>query len=76
MWTYWISEFLERLAVDRQQDVSLLDPPALLGRLVREQLLYPDQGVKIPRGRIQLAHQETEAEAAAALSQGHFLGVY
>lgn len=54
--TYWIGQVLKRLAVDGQQNISLLDLAALLSRLVGEKLLYPDQAAEVPGGRIQLTH--------------------
>lgn len=59
--THWIGQVLKRLSIDGQQDVSLLDPAALLSRLVGEKLLYPDQAAKVPGGRIQLTHEKAEA---------------
>lgn len=63
------------MAIDGQQDISLLDSAALLSRLTREKLLYPDEAPKISGGRVQLTHQEAEAQPTLILDQSHFLGV-
>lgn len=73
--TYWIGQLPEPLSVDGQQDVSLLDPATLLGRLAREKMLYPHQAAKVASGRIQLAHEEAEAQAFGTLGQRHLLCV-
>lgn len=69
--SYWVGQLLEQLAVDGQQDVSLLDAAALLGRLTWEQLFDPDQAAQVPGGRVQLAHEEAEAQAGGALGECH-----
>lgn len=75
-WTNRVGQLLQGLSVDGQQDVALPDPAAPLRRLAREQLLDPDHAAEVAGGRVQLAHEEAEAQAVGALGQGHLLGVF
>lgn len=70
-----VREVLDRLSVDRQDDVSLSQKATLERRLAWEQTFDANHAAAV-RPRAKLRNVEAEAEARQTLPQDHFVSVF